>query len=613
MASVSYAWVQDFDVFNLVINTTTAGAQSAPDVAAIADSSALGFAPADFFAVWNDPANSGDVRGRVLTSEGTPGTASDFAIIASPATADKDIAIAAYAPPTTTQSPGAVVSYTRTQEDPGGDIYLLNEGPAGFNQVHWAASAGDPNDGRSDVAVLADGGIAVTWTRDLAANGAQVVCNVWNGPLSPRTPEAVVSPGNNGLQSEDSQIAALAGGGFVVAWEERTYEGAGVIIGPDKAYFRRYDADGVALDAAPVLIDDAGSMNRDVQLVGLDDGGFVAAYTDNEFGTGLDVHAKVFNEDGTLRIDLGRVNTFFAADQSKPTLGLMSNGYFVVGWLNQGLLKVQAFEPEGIVAGGQVDQGGMIDANIAGLPDGRLVNVRSSTAPDGGGDNSIRMNAFDLVRTTIGDATAETLDGDALIDVMDGAGGADSLSGFGAPDTIGGGDGADTVRGGAGDDQIDGGLDKDRLRGDADDDRLTGGDANDRLDGGAGTDTLLGGAANDELVGGQGGDVLRGGAGTDLFLYDETAESAGKARDRIADLASGDVVDLSEIDADETTGGNDAFQIVAMFSDTPGEIILRYSAGKDRTTLRGDTDGDSIAELVITLDGDQTGFGGFVL
>ena len=74
-----------------------------------------------------------------------------------------------------------------------------------------------------------------------------------------------------------------------------------------------------------------------------------------------------------------------------------------------------------------------------------------------------------------------------------------------------------------------------------------------------------------------------------------------------------ETVDLSEIDADETTGGNQAFQIVAMFTDTPGEIILRYSAGKDRTTLRGDTDGDSIADLVIALDGDQTGFAGFVL
>jgi Ca2+-binding RTX toxin-like protein len=345
----------------------------------------------------------------------------------------------------------------------------------------------------------------------------------------------------------------------------------------------------------------------------LNDGGFVLAYADNEYGMGQEVHAHVFNADGSPRSDIGIANDFTAGDQNKPTLTLMSNGFFALGWLNQGLLKVQAFDANGDQWGGQVDQGGMIDANIAGLPDGRLVNVRSSTAPDGGGDASIRMNAFDLVRTTLGDATGETLDGDALIDVMDGAGGADSLSGFGAPDTIGGGDGADTLRGGAGDDQIDGGLEKDRLRGDADDDRLTGGDANDRLDGGSGTDTLLGGAANDELVGGQGGDVLRGGAGADLFLYNETAESVGKARDRIADLASGDLVDLSEIDANETNGGNDAFQIVAMFSDTPGEIILRYSAGKDRTTLRADTDGDSIAELVIIMDGDQTGFGGFVL
>jgi hypothetical protein len=37
MAIVTYSWNPDFDFFNKVINTTTAGNQGAPDVAALAN------------------------------------------------------------------------------------------------------------------------------------------------------------------------------------------------------------------------------------------------------------------------------------------------------------------------------------------------------------------------------------------------------------------------------------------------------------------------------------------------------------------------------------------------------------------------------------------------
>ena len=68
-----------------------------------------------------------------------------------------------------------------------------------------------------------------------------------------------------------------------------------------------------------------------------------------------------------------------------PALTLLSNGYFVVGWRNQGGLKLQAFDPNGNEIGVEHDQGGMIDADIAGVTDGRLIGVRSSTGADAGG------------------------------------------------------------------------------------------------------------------------------------------------------------------------------------------------------------------------------------
>ena len=70
------------------------------------------------------------------------------------------------------------------------------------------------------------------------------------------------------------------------------------------------------------------------------------------------------------------------------------------------------------------------------------------------------------------------------------------------------------------------------------------------------------------------------------------------AHDVISDFADGDLIDLSGIDAIEG-GGNDAFTFIdgASFSGTAGELRYSETSGK----LRGDTDGDSKAEIIIEV------------
>ena len=41
--------------------------------------------------------------------------------------------------------------------------------------------------------------------------------------------------------------------------------------------------------------------------------------------------------------------------------------------------------------------------------------------------------------------------------------------------------------------------------------------------------------------------------------------------------------------------------------------MLSYDAARDRTQLLLDDDGDGLADLKLVMDGDQTGFGGWVL
>ena len=159
-----------------------------------------------------------------------------------------------------------------------------------------------------------------------------------------------------------------------------------------------------------MIIDATGFANRDIHVLGLQDGGFVVAYTDTEYAQGTDIHVRIYNGDGSQRIDLGRINNFTVGDQDKPTLALLSNGFFVVVWQNQGGLKLQAFDPAGNEIGAEYQDAfsSMIDAAIAGLGNGRLVNVRSTNNSDASPNTTaIRASAEDLVRTTTGDDTSE--------------------------------------------------------------------------------------------------------------------------------------------------------------------------------------------------------------
>ncbi len=163
------------------------------------------------------------------------------------------------------------------------------------------------------------------------------------------------------------------------------------------------------------------------------------------------------------------------------------------------------------------------------------------------------------------------------------------------------GPGADLLSGRAGDDRLVGAGGADDIRGGGGDDRLAGGAGRDSLSGGGGSDRLSGGAGNDRLTPGRGDDVCSGGGGSDTFVFRSVAE-AGR-RSQILDFETGsDVVDLADIDADPDAAGDDAFVFIgdAAFSGAAGE--LRFAGG----ALRGDDDGDGLADFRIIIAGEAT-------
>ena len=204
--------------------------------------------------------------------------------------------------------------------------------------------------------------------------------------------------------------------------------------------------------AAGVPIDASGSINKDIQLAALDDGGFVVAYTDNEYGAGTDISAQVFNADGSARTLKFLVNGpatggSTAGDQSLPSVTPFAHG-FAVSWKDSGNNTfVQAFDADGHARGTALPfESGVLETEIVGQHDAELIGLSQSVS----GASIVAHGAW-IERSIEGDAGGETIHapGDEMMQSINGRGGDDTIilaaRGLDSFELIDGGAGDDTV------------------------------------------------------------------------------------------------------------------------------------------------------------------------
>lgn len=220
------------------------------------------------------------------------------------------------------------------------------------------------------------------------------------------------------------------------------------------------------------------------------------------------------------------------------------------------------------------------------------------------GSDTIVENAnegTDTVRTTSDYTLGDNIENGQIIGTV-----GLTLTGNTMDNTLTGGGGDDTIYGGGGNDTIKGGEGNDTIYAQGSDTTwLYGNNGDDHLYGADGADHLYGGAGNDVLWGGGGADILSGGDGTDTFLYTDVSQSTPAAPDYITDYLHGDTIDLSGIDANSTTVGDDAFNLVGTApTNNPGDLWYSYTTtgdGGSNTTFYGDTDGDGIADFQVIV------------
>jgi Ca2+-binding RTX toxin-like protein len=437
MATTSYGW--EILSGETTLNTVTEGPQGLVGLAANA-------AGSSYLASWITATPSYQLSGRLIGNAGTPLTG-EFPFPAPSGALRSDASITGLA------DGRFVAAFSEGHEDPltvdvRALLFSADGSPAGSLDV----ALGSFIEHSPDVTALADGGFAFSWSRYLGADTQNIYVSVLNADGSVR--HAPIAANVDPDLSNDSSIVGLAGGGFVVAWHENPPGG-----GDGEVRFRRFDAAGNPIDPsnAGVLIDTLGN-NREIQVAGLPDGGFVVAYEDDSWGTGTDITMRVYNADGTPRSVFFQANSpvngaSTAGRQDEPSLAVAPEGYFVVGWSSGDVQWIQAFNSFGDPVGHSFAVAAQVgEGELAALGGGVLAGVWPSETQDGSGD--IAHMTLALRRIITGDGSNETINGgnDTIGDVILGLGGNDTIDAGAGSDTIDGGAGNDTIIGGAGDD-----------------------------------------------------------------------------------------------------------------------------------------------------------------
>ncbi len=211
------------------------------------------------------------------------------------------------------------------------------------------------------------------------------------------------------------------------------------------------------------------------------------------------------------------------------------------------------------------------------------------------GSPPLLFHGYDLAATQNYRIQSDLL-GDTGADLIASTSAGETLDGVGGNDLLFGNAGADTLNGGAGADLLVGGSEMDTLNGDAD------------------NDVLVGDSGDDRLNGGTGRDILTGGEGTDTFEFSSVLDSASSTTgDLIVDFERiNDKIDLSGIDANSTTGANDAFSPALLTNlleafTLPGQIRFGYSSATNETIVQANVDANfSTVDFEIHLIGNYT-------
>ncbi|MDW3223931.1 MAG: Ig-like domain-containing protein [Paracoccaceae bacterium] len=187
---------------------------------------------------------------------------------------------------------------------------------------------------QQDVSVeaTAGGGFVATWrTDDGSIDGASsaVLARIFDDSASgyaPADDEFLVNTTTSGAQ-QDSAVAVLNDGNFVIVWEEPSADGSTTGI-----FGQIYASDGALVGGEFRVNDNRLFAQSDPGITALDNGGFAVVYSDNSGldGSGTGVFLQQFNAQGNRIDGAVQVNTENSSTQSQAEIANIGGGRIAV-------------------------------------------------------------------------------------------------------------------------------------------------------------------------------------------------------------------------------------------------------------------------------------------
>jgi hypothetical protein len=437
---------------DLKLGTASIAAAGQPALATLSDGG--------FVAAWQGPVQGGvgvwmQVRDAAGAARGAP-----FAIASGVGAIDGEPAVTALAG-------GRFVLAYSVNDGAAGHIAYRIVGVDGSVGAEQLAGAAAPDAGMPALAALADGSFVLAWRADGAVHTQQVDAggaplgaehvvgalgsafnpavaalkggsyvvswgeiadgNVYTAMGSSGAPQLVTFDGaaaSIATAAPLPHMAALAGGGFVVAWD--SYSNDTRAFSLSDIFFQRYDDAGNKVGDIVQANLDSGSGRYDAAVAALSDGGFVITWQANAEFDGSGVFGRRFGADGqSADLHEFEINQLRQGDQASPAVTGLANGGFVTAWVDT-----------------QDATGASVEARVL---DGGVVTAQSSTSQSGGSGAAIGAPAPPHVATGI-PAPAQVVTGSTTP--------VPTVTGSAADNAISLGSGSHLVDGGAGLDTV---------------------------------------------------------------------------------------------------------------------------------------------------------------
>ncbi len=317
-----------------VANTTTTDGQSMPSV--------TGLVGGGFVITWQDNSQMGTdndgiaVRGQVFQADGTT-SGSEFLVNTTIASDQQVPSIAALS------NGGFVVTWqdgSGTDDASGTGVRAqVFQADGTKSGSEFLVNTGTGADQRlPSVAALSGGGFVVAWQDDgqnsADSSGSAIIGRVFQADGTPSSSEFLANTTTTDEQSYP-KVTGLSGGGFVVVWQDLSQT-----VGQDASDYavrgQVFQADGTTSGSEFLANTTTTGAQSNPKITGLSNGGFVVTWQDNsESGSDMSgnaVRGQVFLADGTKSGSEFLINTTVADEQYEPSIAALNDGGFIVTW-----------------------------------------------------------------------------------------------------------------------------------------------------------------------------------------------------------------------------------------------------------------------------------------